>query len=114
MSLFKFRSLTSRHRCTQPTHGSRPIPPGTITGAQFIQAPSYIAFTGHFDQTKLNIRAGDAGGELDSGGQDARGNPMGGIAYSINMPSRKGTISQARMWHLFIGEWSQLKDHNLS
>jgi len=90
-------------RCTLPTHGSRLIPPGTITAAQFIRAPSYVEFTGRFDQTKLNIREGDAGGELDSGGQDARGNPIGGIAYSTNLPSMTGTLSQSRMWHLFLG-----------
>lgn len=89
--------------CTKPTHGARLIPPGTLTGVQYIRTPSYIEFTGFIKQENLNIPANDDGGELDSGGQDLRGNPIGAIAYSNSMPSQRGVLSQARMWHAFMG-----------
>ncbi|KZV83512.1 hypothetical protein EXIGLDRAFT_683698 [Exidia glandulosa HHB12029] len=89
--------------CTQPTHGARLIPAGTITGAQFIKTPSYIEVTGLIKQSLINIPDGTTGGELDSGGQDLRGNPIGGLAYSNNMPHSSGQMTQSRMWHEFIG-----------
>ena len=89
--------------CTQPGHGSRLIPPGTITGAQYVRTPSYIAIVGFFDQEKLNIPANDEGGELDSGGQDMRGNPLGAMVYSNSLPSSMGQLTQSPMWHAFLG-----------
>ncbi|KAH7097922.1 hypothetical protein BKA62DRAFT_714927 [Auriculariales sp. MPI-PUGE-AT-0066] len=89
--------------CTQPTHGSRVIPAGTLTGAQFIKAPSYIEVTGFINQTNINIPDGDYGGELDSGGQDQRGNPIGGLAYSSSLPTTESTMTQSVVWHMFIG-----------
>ncbi|EJD40736.1 hypothetical protein AURDEDRAFT_115776 [Auricularia subglabra TFB-10046 SS5] len=89
--------------CTQPGHGSRLIPAGAITGAQFIRTQSYIEFTGHIKQSLINVPDDDAGGELDSGGQDQRGNPIGGVAYSDNLPSTPGAITQSRVWHVFQG-----------
>lgn len=60
--------------------------------------------TGHIDQTKINIRANDDGGELDSGGQDERGNPIGALAYSNTLPSAHGGAeTQSRTWHIFLG-----------
>ncbi|KAH7098683.1 hypothetical protein BKA62DRAFT_810109 [Auriculariales sp. MPI-PUGE-AT-0066] len=85
--------------CTKPTHGARLIPDGTLTGVQFLRAPSYVAVTGFFNQANINIPHGHPGGELDSGGQDFRGNPIGGLAYSDNLPSSAGTITQSRTWH---------------
>ncbi|KZV83511.1 hypothetical protein EXIGLDRAFT_842877, partial [Exidia glandulosa HHB12029] len=89
--------------CTQPTHGARLIPAGAITGAQFIKTPSYIEVTGIIKQELLNIPTDDAGGELDSGGQDNRGNPIGGLVYSNNLPHSTGQVTQSRVWHEFIG-----------
>ncbi|KAH7097933.1 hypothetical protein BKA62DRAFT_751048 [Auriculariales sp. MPI-PUGE-AT-0066] len=89
--------------CTKPTHGSRVIPAGTLTGVQFIKAPSYVEVTGFFNQVNLDIPDGDAGGELDSGGQDQRGNPIGGLAYSSSLPTTEGKMTQSSVWHLFIG-----------
>ncbi|KAH7100790.1 hypothetical protein BKA62DRAFT_771271 [Auriculariales sp. MPI-PUGE-AT-0066] len=91
--------------CTKPTHGARLIPEGTLTGIQFLRAPSYVAITGFFtgNYENINIVKGDAGGELDSGGQDLRGNPIGGLAYSENLPSTPGAMTQSRIWHEFIG-----------
>ncbi|EJD40734.1 hypothetical protein AURDEDRAFT_115774 [Auricularia subglabra TFB-10046 SS5] len=89
--------------CTQPTHGARLIPAGALTAVQFIRTPSYIAVTGRLNQELINIPHGDAGGELDSGGQDLRGNPIGGMAYSTNLPFSPGAITQSPVWHYFVG-----------
>lgn len=51
--------------CTKPGHGARLIPKGALTGVHFIRTPHYIQITGVGDLTKLNIPAGDEGGELD-------------------------------------------------
>jgi hypothetical protein len=91
--------------CTLPTHGGRPIPPGTITGAQFIKTPSYLEITATLNQVNVGLEASDGGGELDSGGQDDRGNPIGGLVYSMNLPSSNGNGSyiQSPVWSFFIG-----------
>jgi len=57
--------------CTQPGHGARVIPDGTITGVQFTKSPDYVQVVGFMDQTKINMVAGDAGGEMDPHGADA-------------------------------------------
>ncbi|KAJ7614295.1 hypothetical protein DFH06DRAFT_1368564, partial [Mycena polygramma] len=91
--------------CTKKGHGTRIIPDGAITGLQSIKTPSYIQIAGTIDQAKLNI-AGEYGGELDSGGQDGEGNPMGGLVYTNNFPSAGGnnaTFVQAQHWSFFIG-----------
>lgn len=89
--------------CSQNTHGARLMLPGTIKSAQFVKTKSYVMMVGHMDQEKLNIPANDEGGELDSGGQDERGNPLGAVAYSSALPSAKGVVSQSPMWHAFMG-----------
>jgi hypothetical protein len=43
---------------------------GTLQGLQVLNTPDYTMITGLIDQTKVNIQGSDAGGELDSGGQD--------------------------------------------
>ncbi|KAK7445171.1 hypothetical protein VKT23_009602 [Stygiomarasmius scandens] len=92
--------------CTQPGRGTRLIPEGTLKGIQLVQSPGYVQIAGIIDQTRLNIASGDFGGELDSGGQDGRGNPIGGLIYSNAFPSNGGnndTFEQSRRWTLFIG-----------
>ncbi|KIK54481.1 hypothetical protein GYMLUDRAFT_900013 [Collybiopsis luxurians FD-317 M1] len=92
--------------CTKKGHGSRLIPEGALYGVQVVQSPGYIQIVGFIDQTKLNIADGDYGGELDSGGQDGRGNPIGGLVYSNAFPSNNGDNSsyqQSRHWTYFIG-----------
>lgn len=109
--------------CTKPGHGARVyaapatasfqpdpadslaprIPAGALTAVQFIRTPSYVAVTGHIDQTKINIKGDDEGGELDSGGQDQRGNAIGALAYSTSMGSSHGLPTQSRTWHAFMG-----------
>ena len=39
----------------------------------FVQTPDYVQITGVGDLTKLNIPAGDDGGELDPHGADGNG-----------------------------------------
>ncbi|KAJ6507505.1 hypothetical protein DFH09DRAFT_1289050 [Mycena vulgaris] len=91
--------------CSKKGHGTRIIPAGAITGLQYIQTPSYIQVAGTLNQAMLNI-AGEFGGELDSGGQDGEGNPMGGLVYSNSFPSNNGnnaSFQQAQHWSFFIG-----------
>ena len=56
--------------CTRPGHGTRVMPDGTITGVQFTRSPDYVEVVGFMDQTKINMVAGDAGGEMDPHGAD--------------------------------------------
>ncbi|EJD49129.1 hypothetical protein AURDEDRAFT_112801 [Auricularia subglabra TFB-10046 SS5] len=89
--------------CTKPGRGGRLIPPGALTGVQFIRTPSYVEITGLINQALINIPSNDEGGELDSGGQDLRGNPIGALAYSTSMGSSHGYPTQSRTWHSFMG-----------
>ncbi|KAK7448865.1 hypothetical protein VKT23_013595 [Stygiomarasmius scandens] len=92
--------------CTKPGRGTRLIPEGALKGVQLIQTPGYIQIAGVIDQEKLNIQKDDFGGELDSGGQDGRGNPIGGLLYSNAFPSNNGnndTFQQSRHWTFFMG-----------
>ncbi|KAG2003664.1 macrophage activating glycoprotein [Coprinopsis cinerea AmutBmut pab1-1] len=86
--------------CTKPGHGTRLIPEGALTGVQWIRTPSYVQAVGFLDQTKINVLAGDWGGEMDPHGADLRGNPMGGIVYSN---AWTGSPEQVIEWHLFLG-----------
>jgi len=91
--------------CTKKGHGTRLIPAGAITSVQWIQTPSYIQIAGTLNQAMMNI-GGTDGGELDSGGQDGEGNPMGGLVYTNSFPAsngNNGTYIQARHWSFFIG-----------
>ena len=56
--------------CTKAGHGTRVMPEGTLLAVQLLKAPDYVQITGLIDQTKINIAAGDYGGELDPHGQD--------------------------------------------
>ncbi|KAJ8506900.1 hypothetical protein ONZ45_g5956 [Pleurotus djamor] len=90
--------------CSKPGHGTRLIPEGTLRSLQFIRAPDYISIVGHIDQTKLNIAAGDFGGELDPHGADLRGNPLGGLLYSNSWSGgNNDSYTQVIEWHQFIG-----------
>ncbi|KAJ7609507.1 hypothetical protein FB45DRAFT_944594 [Roridomyces roridus] len=91
--------------CSKAGHGTRIIPAGAVTGLQFVQTQSYIQVAGTINQALLNV-GGTDGGELDSGGQDGEGNPMGGLVYSNSFPSSNGdnnTFAQVQRWSFFIG-----------
>ncbi|TXT11275.1 hypothetical protein VHUM_02026 [Vanrija humicola] len=68
--------------CTKARNNARVIPDGTITAAHLVKTPMYWQIQGWGDFTKLNIRHGDEGGELDPHGADAVGNPIGGNVTS--------------------------------
>ncbi|KAF8313990.1 hypothetical protein DL93DRAFT_2167479 [Clavulina sp. PMI_390] len=92
--------------CTKPTHGSRVIPAGTLTGVQVLKAPAYILFAINLRQELINVQTGDGGGELDPHGADERGNPLGGLVYTSGFPSNNNNTNnfqQVIEWHNFIG-----------
>ena len=107
--------------CTKPGRGTRVIPPGALTGVQYMKTPDYVQVVGFIDQTKINLQADDSGGELDPHGADLvsqycvcvftaflkrvmlkRGNPLGGLVYSNAFPSNNGnndSYQQVIEWH---------------
>ncbi|CAO1621131.1 unnamed protein product [Parajaminaea phylloscopi] len=82
--------------CTQD-HGARLIPEGTLSSVHFVKTSAYVQVTGTGDLTKLNIAAGDEGGELDPHGATGSGNPIGGLVYT--------TAFSANGKHEQIFEW---------
>lgn len=58
------------------------IPDGVIKSAHFIKTAAYAQVYGTWDGTKINIVAGDTGGELDPHGAENLGNPIGGNVTS--------------------------------
>jgi len=91
--------------CAQAGHGTRIMPPGTLTGVQFMKTTAYIQITGHLNQSGVGLMTNDTGGELDPHGADLAGNPLGGMVYSSGLPSLKSnaTEAQAQNWNNFIG-----------
>ncbi|KAJ7143337.1 hypothetical protein C8R43DRAFT_1130763 [Mycena crocata] len=69
--------------CTKPRNNARLIPDGTLTGVTFLKTDFYVQVMGTGDFTKLNIAAGDDGGELDPHGQFGTGNPEGGNVTTV-------------------------------
>lgn len=60
-----FTMLMCLVRLPSSPQGTRLIPEGALQGVQFLRAPSYVQVVGIIDQTKINIQAGDYGGEMD-------------------------------------------------
>ncbi|KAG0149796.1 hypothetical protein CROQUDRAFT_104754 [Cronartium quercuum f. sp. fusiforme G11] len=87
--------------CTKKSYGARMIASGAITGIQATRTPSYIQVVGFIDQTTLNLKPNDSGGEEDPNGADDRGNPMGAIVYSTAFG--KGVPTQVIHWTYFVG-----------
>ncbi|KAI0066786.1 hypothetical protein BV25DRAFT_1776966, partial [Artomyces pyxidatus] len=87
--------------CIKSGYGTRVIPDGAITGAHFVQTPDYVQITGVGDLTKINIPAGDAGGELDPHGADGNGNPIGGLVFSSAFT---GSVVQLHEWTNFVSD----------
>lgn len=86
--------------CTKSGRGARVIPNGALTGVHFVKTPDYVQVTGVGDFTKINVRKGDAGGELDNRGADGNGNPVGGLVYGNTF----GPGTQYHEWTSFISE----------
>jgi len=82
--------------CTQPTHGTRVIPPGAITGAQWLYAKDYLQVVGFIDQSQVNLDPTDEGGELDPHGADEQGNPLGGIVFTNGFSMNSGSYQAQR------------------
>jgi len=89
--------------CTKPGHGTRVIPPGTLTGVQFMRTKGYIQVSGQFNQSGIGLDPADYGGELDPHGADLAGNPLGGLLFSSALPTNNGTITQVNNWSNFVG-----------
>jgi len=85
--------------CIKSGYGTRLIPDGTITGAHFVKTPDYVQVTGVGDLTKVNVPAGDAGGELDPHGATGNGNPIGGLVFSSAFT---GQAEQLHEWTNFV------------
>lgn len=64
--------------CVQPRNNARVIPDGTLHSVAFVRTPLYYQVHGYGDFTRLNIKEGDNGGELDPHGAKGTGNPVGG------------------------------------
>ncbi|KJA24771.1 hypothetical protein HYPSUDRAFT_135770 [Hypholoma sublateritium FD-334 SS-4] len=88
--------------CTKAGHGTRVMPPGTITGVQLTRTPDYVQVVGFMNQTLIDMVAGDEGGEMDPHGADLRGNPIGGVVYTQAFADN-GTYTQVVEWHNFNG-----------
>jgi len=86
--------------CTKDGHGTRIIPPGTLKGVHFLKTKDYVQITGEGDFTKMNIRRGDAGGELDDRGSTGTGNPPGGLVYGNVF----GRTVQFHEWTTFMSD----------
>lgn len=56
--------------CSKPGYGTRVFPPGALQGVQFMKTPDYVQVVGFIDQTKINLKSDDYGGELDPHGAD--------------------------------------------
>ena len=88
--------------CTKSGYGTRLIPDGTLKGAHFIKTPNFLQVTGEGDFTKILVKKGDEGGELDPHGADSYGNPKGGLVYSRNVKGQEGQWVQIKEWSNFM------------
>jgi len=86
--------------CTKSGRGSRTIPNGALQGVHFVKTKDYVQVTGVGDFTKVNIKKGDEGGELDNRGADGKGNPVGGLVYGNTF----GSGLQYHEWTSFISD----------
>jgi hypothetical protein len=90
--------------CTKPYHGTRLIPPGAITGLQWVKTSAYIQAVGFISNSGIGLADADTGGELDPHGADLQGNPLGGVVYSNGTTDGDGTtLTQVMNWNTFVG-----------
>ncbi|CAD6901304.1 unnamed protein product [Tilletia controversa] len=88
--------------CTMSGFGTRLIPDGTLKGVHFLRTPSFAQVTGHGRFTKMNVRKGDEGGELDPHGATGAGNPVGGLVYTDIFSGGTGKFQRIYEWNQFI------------
>jgi hypothetical protein len=90
--------------CTKPYHGTRLIPPGAITGLQWVKTSAYIQAVGFISNSGIGLADADKGGELDPHGADLQGNPLGGVVYSNGTTDGDGkALTQVMNWNTFVG-----------
>ncbi|KIJ94512.1 hypothetical protein K443DRAFT_683675 [Laccaria amethystina LaAM-08-1] len=90
--------------CTKPYHGTRVIPPGSITGLQWTKTSAYIQVVGFISNAGIGLDPTDQGGELDPHGADLQGNPLGGVVFSNGTTDSDGTtLTQVYNWNTFVG-----------
>jgi hypothetical protein len=87
--------------CTKPRNNARVIPDGVVQGVSLLKTDFYVQLIGYGDFTKLNIKYGDYGGELDPHGAYGSGNPIGGNVTSNITGS-----------DIFYAEWMMYIDYN--
>ena len=88
--------------CTKPRNNARVIPDGTLTAVHFVKTDLYIQIMALGDFTKIGIKAGDSGGELDPHGATGKGNPIGGVVSS-NITGKD----------VFYKEWMNYVGHDI-
>lgn len=86
--------------CTRSGHGTRLIPEDTIQSAHFVHTDNFVQITGRLDQTKINVKKGDSGGEMDAHGADDKSNPIGAVVLGAN---KDGNLIQFPEWTSFLG-----------
>jgi len=86
--------------CTKSGRGTRVIPDGTLEGVHFVKTQDYVQVTGVGDFTKINVKKGDGGGELDPHGADGNGNPIGGLVFGNSFSQNL----QYHEWTSFISD----------
>ena len=65
-----------------------------------MRTPDYVQIVGFIDQTQLNLKSDDWGGEMDPHGADLRGNPLGGLVFSNAWSGdNKNDYKQVIQWH---------------
>lgn len=84
--------------CTKARNNARVIPDGTFTGLTFLKNDFYVQVMGYGDLTKLNIKKGDEGGELDPHGAEGLGNPIGGNV-TVNIGGQDKNVEE---WMSFV------------
>jgi len=86
--------------CTKSGRGTRVIPNGTLKGVHFVRTKDYVQVTGVGNFTKINVKKGDEGGELDPHGADSNGNPIGGLVFGNTF----GANLQYHEWTNFMSD----------
>jgi hypothetical protein len=88
--------------CSKKGHGTRLIPSGALKGVQLLKTPDYIQVAGFIDQSQINIKSDDDGGELDPYGADLQGNPIGGLIYSNGWSKDNNSYTQVIDWTKYV------------
>ncbi|CAO1637360.1 unnamed protein product [Jaminaea pallidilutea] len=88
--------------CLRSGYGTRLIPNGAIKQAHFVKTPDFLQVTGSGDFTKMHVKSGDEGGELDPHGATGAGNPPGGLVFTKSAPGKNAQWTQMHEWSSFM------------